>query len=90
MFPSTAIPTAQAPWGNQNDTPSDLEAAIATFVSYYNHQRYHKALRNVTPADVLNGRRERILQQRKEVQVQTIERRRRCNRDLRELACPSQ
>ena len=65
---------------------SDLEAALAAFVAYYNHKRYHMALGNVTPADVLNGRREQILQRRKEVQVQTIERRRRYNRTRKELA----
>ena len=68
------------------EVPSDLEAAIAAFVSYYNYRRYHMALGNVTPDDVLDGRRAQILQRRKEVQVQTIERRRRYNRTLRELA----
>ena len=68
--------------------PTDLEAAIAAFVSYYNYRRYHKALGNVTPSDVLKGRREEILARRKEVQVQTIERRRRHNRALRELTRP--
>ena len=68
------------------EVPSDLEEAIAAFVGYYNHKRYHMALGNVTPADVLNGRREQILQRRKEVQVQTIERRRRYDRTLKELA----
>ena len=68
------------------EVPSDLEEAIAAFVGSYNHKRYHMALGNVTPADVLNGRREQILQRRKEVQVQTIERRRRYNRTLKELA----
>ena len=71
------------------EVPTDLEAAIAAFVSYYNYQRYHMALGNVTPADVLNGRRTGILQRRKEVQFQTIERRRRYNRTLRELATAS-
>tara|TARA_B100000809_G_scaffold231248_1_gene246270 strand:+ start:157 stop:429 length:273 start_codon:yes stop_codon:yes gene_type:complete len=66
--------------------PSDLEAAIADFVIYYNYSRYHMALDNVTPADVLNGRREQILQRRREVQLQTIDRRRRYNRAVRELA----
>ena len=67
------------------ELPSDLEAALAAFVSYYNYRRYHKALGNVTPSDVLNGRREKILQRRKEVQTKTIERRRAYNRSLREL-----
>ena len=70
------------------EVPSDLGAAIAAFVSYYNYRRYHKALSNVTPADVLNERREQILQRRKEVQVQTIESRRRYNKTLRELTRP--
>ena len=70
------------------ELPTDLDAAIAAFVSYYNYRRYHKALGNVTPSDVLRGRREEILARRKKVQAQTIERRRRHNRALRELTKP--
>ena len=70
------------------ELPADLEAAIVAFVSYYNYRRYHKALGNVTPSDVIKGRRQEILQRRKEVQAQTIGRRRRCNRALRELTRP--
>ena len=58
------------------EMPSDLETAIVAFVSYYSYRRYHKALGNVTPSDVLRGRRQEILRRRKEVQAQTIERRR--------------
>jgi putative transposase len=65
--------------------PSQLEQAIADFVGYYNYHRYHKALGNVTPADVLYGRRDGILQHRKEVQILTINRRRDYNQILREL-----
>jgi len=70
------------------ELPADLEAAIAAFVGYYNYRRYHKALGNVTPSDVLKGRRQEILQRRKEVQTLTIERRRHYNRALRELTRP--
>jgi putative transposase len=68
------------------ELPSHLEKAIADFVDYYNYRRYHKALSNVTPADVLCGRREAILKRRKEVQILTINRRRDYNQGLRELA----
>ena len=68
--------------------PADLESAIAAFVAYYNYRRYHKALGNVTPSDVLNGRRKEILQRRKELQAWTINRRKRYNRALRELTRP--
>ena len=49
--------------------PGDLEVAIADFVNYYNNRRYHKALGNVTPDDVLHGRREGILNKRSEVKA---------------------
>ncbi len=68
------------------DVPGNLEAAISDFVSYYNDQRYHKAIDNVTPADVLHGRRERILQERREVNTQTLQRRKQYNQQIRELA----
>ncbi len=67
------------------ELPSQLEMAIADFVDYYNYRRYHKALGNVTPADVLYGRREEILQQRKEVQLRTLNLRRHYNQAIREL-----
>ena len=70
------------------ELPSDLEAAIVAFVSYYTYRRYHKALGNVTPSDVLKGRRPEILRRRKEVQAQTIQRRRQYNRAIREPTRP--
>ena len=66
----------------------DLEGAIRGFVEFYNYRRYHKALGNATPSDVLKGRWQEILQRRKEVKAQTTERRRRYNRALRELTRP--
>ena len=47
------------------------------------HRRYHKALSNVAPDDVLNGRREEILIKRREVKAQTLAQRKRYNRLLR-------
>ena len=56
--------------------------------AYYNYRRYHKALGNLTPSDVIKGRRQEILQLRKGVQAQTTENRRRYNRALRDLTRP--
>ena len=72
----------QAPY----DVPGNLEIAITEFVNYYNNRRYHKALGDVTPSDVLDGRREEILERRKEVQTQTFQRRRLYNQQLKEFA----
>jgi putative transposase len=67
------------------DLPSQLEQAIADFVDYYNYRRYHKALGDVTPADVLYGRKEEILKRRREVRIQTVNHRRDYNQAQREL-----
>ena len=63
--------------------PGDLERQIETFVEYYNHQRDHESLGNVTPADAYFGRGEAIIQQRERIKRKTIERRRLQNRKLR-------
>jgi putative transposase len=70
------------------ELPNQLERALADFVDYYNFRRYHKALGDVAPADVLYGRREQILQRRKEVKAQTIQNRKYYNQTLRELKHP--
>ena len=70
----------QAPY----DVPRELEGAIGKFVEFYNHRRYHKALRDITPADILAGRRDEILDRREEVKNRTIDRRRLSNHTLRE------
>ncbi len=58
------------------ETPAALERAIAAFVAYYNYRRYHEAIGNVTPADTYYGRRQAILEQRKEVRQRTLRERR--------------
>ena len=62
------------------EVPGDLEVATLGFVDYYNNRRYHKALGNVTPDDVLKGRRDGILIRRREVKAQTLRWRQRYNR----------
>ncbi|MDG2057103.1 MAG: IS3 family transposase [Tateyamaria sp.] len=56
--------------------PGDLERQIEAFVDYYNNQRYHESLSNVTPADVYFSRDKAILRERKRIKKQTIRQRR--------------
>ena len=56
--------------------PGDLEAQINAFVDHYNHQRYHEAIGNLTPADVYFGRGNTILLERERIKRQTIQNRR--------------
>ena len=56
--------------------PGDLKANIESFVTHYNHHRYHESLGNVTPADVYFGRDKLILLERERIKRQTIEQRR--------------
>ncbi len=41
--------------------PGDLKLRLKEFVEYYNNNRYHESLNNLTPADVYFGRDKRIL-----------------------------
>jgi len=52
--------------------PWELEKAIADWVEHYNHARYHESLDNVTPADVYEGRRNDILDQRAIIKSRTL------------------
>lgn len=65
------------------ETPSALREAIRSFVEYYNYERYHEGLDNVTPYDVYTGRRDELLQQRKEVRRSTLEARKQYNQATR-------
>jgi hypothetical protein len=51
------------------------------FVSYYNHERYHESLDNLTPADVFYGRGQEILGQRELIKQSTLATRRQIHYD---------
>ena len=52
--------------------PCELQEHLQKFVSYYNHERYHEALNNLTPADVFYGRGEEILELREMIKRNTL------------------
>jgi len=52
--------------------PGDLEEEISRFVEYYNYQRYHESLNNLTPADVYYGRSRDILTKRDMIKRKTM------------------
>lgn len=56
--------------------PGELEQEIGRFVEYYNNERYHESLNNVTPADVYFGRNERIETKREQLKKRTLQLRR--------------
>jgi putative transposase len=56
--------------------PEELNAALEIFVSYYNHERYHESLDNVTPCDVYFGKKELILRKRDRIKNQSMKMRR--------------
>ena len=56
--------------------PWDLEKAIGEFVEYYNNERYHESLDNVTPADMYFGRHQEILSERQVIKLETLRKRR--------------
>ena len=52
--------------------PGDLERRMSQFVDYYNHERDHESLDNLTPADVFYGRGQQILNKRENIKLKTL------------------
>jgi hypothetical protein len=61
--------------------PEELKAALKDFtrklrlLPYYNNERYHESLDNVTPADVYYWRQYEVLTERLKIKRRTMERR---------------
>ena len=68
--------------------PWELEQEVERFVGWYNHERYHEALKNLTPADVYHGRHREILTAREVLKLQTLERRKQENLGLKVKRVP--
>jgi len=60
--------------------PWELEQTIEDFVVYYNNERYHESLDNLTPADVYFGRAEEVKTRREHIKQATLEKRRQQHR----------
>ena len=64
-------------------SPRELAWYITDTRGYYNNDRYHEALQNLTPADVYYGRDRDILARRKRIKKNTMLQRRRYNYSLK-------
>jgi len=62
--------------------PDQLRAALGSFVDYYNNERYHESLENMTPADIYFGRVQQIKSYRHQIKMKTLKERRKINRNL--------
>lgn len=60
--------------------PWHLEKAIGEYITYYNNERYHESLGNVTPGDMYEGRATQIQARRTRIKEKTMAVRRRLNR----------
>ncbi len=55
--------------------PWELEAALRDFVAYYNNERYHESLDNVTLADAYFGRKYEVVSEREKIKKRTMRKR---------------
>jgi len=69
------------------DEPFVAKKGIREFIHYYNHERPHQALGQVTPHQVYTGEAEKIKERREELKERSLERRKKINK-LREVVQP--
>ena len=53
-------------------SPEDLTRAIGEFVKYYNNERYHESLGNLTPADIYFGRGRKLIRQSSKIKKKIL------------------
>jgi putative transposase len=63
--------------------PMELEARIEQWVEYYNNERYHESLGNITPRDKYLGREEGIFLARRQIKKETMKKRRKAYKNQR-------
>jgi transposase InsO family protein len=66
--------------------PWELEQELGRFVNYYNQERVHESLQNLTPADVYTGRARTVLTRRERIKRQTLRLRRQQNLERKEVS----
>ncbi len=59
--------------------PDELERQIGQFVQWYNNERVHESLNNITPADMYYGRYHEIQTERERIKRKTLKERKRIN-----------
>ena len=52
--------------------PGELEYEIDQFVEFYNNERYHESLNNITPSDMYNGKARQIFTKRDRIKRETM------------------
>jgi len=60
-------------------SPSQLAEAIEDFVEYYNNQRYHESLDNMTPVSIYYGKQKEVQSKRDKIKRETMSLRRQQN-----------
>ena len=60
-------------------SPSQLAEAIDDFVAYYNNQRYHESLDNMTPVSIYYGKEKEVQLEREKIKRDTMVLRRQQN-----------
>ena len=52
--------------------PKTKSRLFQRFITYYNHERYHESLDNLSPVDVYFGREQEILDHREMIKIYTL------------------